>query len=280
MTQISMTITGSAATLARVLTALDGGSPSLAIGTLAPAPTVSVVDDEYEDTPHEPVMPEVVAVAPTVQGEPSFDATGLAWDERIHAASKTATQDGKWRKRKGVEPAVFAAVEAELRARYAVPLVQAAPVMQPNPAFVSAPVVMEQPVVAVAPVFEQPQMVAAAPQPVPVPMPIQTYNPAPPTDMVAPQTVAVGHLTPIMPVVQVAPTPMPAQPTLTVTFHDLMQLVGAKMGTGELTTDYLIQTVNEVNTGMNLALNSFTDMADKPHAVSYCWQIFQRDGKV
>lgn len=278
MTQISMTITGSAATLARVLAALDGGSSLPVVGTLAPTAPVTLDDDDDapEATVTAPVMPEVVAVAPTVQGEPSFDVTGLAWDERIHAASKTATQDGKWRKKKGVEPAVFAAVEAELRARYAAPLVQTAPVMQVAPAPVSAPVVMEQPVVAVAPAFEQP---AAVPQPMPVPMPIQTYNPAPPTDMVAQQPAPV-QVTPVMPVAQVAPTPMHVPPAPTVTFHDLMQMVGAKMGTGELTTDYLIQTVNEVNAGMNLALNSFTDMADKPHAVSYCWQIFQRDGKV
>lgn len=46
---------------------------------------------------------------------PDRDASGLPWDERIHAASKALNSDGTWRKRRGVDDATVDAVEAELR---------------------------------------------------------------------------------------------------------------------------------------------------------------------
>jgi len=46
---------------------------------------------------------------------PSVDASGLPWDTRIHASTKTMTQAGEWKKRKGVERADVDRIEAELR---------------------------------------------------------------------------------------------------------------------------------------------------------------------
>lgn len=44
------------------------------------------------------------------------DSTGLVWDERIHASSKALNADGTWRTKRGVDKALVAEVEAELRA--------------------------------------------------------------------------------------------------------------------------------------------------------------------
>ena len=64
-----------------------------------------------------------------VSGTPSADSTGLPWDVRIHASTKTLTQDGKWKKRKGIEAEEVTRVEAELRGTVT------APVPEPEPAF-------------------------------------------------------------------------------------------------------------------------------------------------
>lgn len=46
---------------------------------------------------------------------PTTDSTGLPWDERIHASSKALNADGTWRTKRGVDKALVAEVEAELR---------------------------------------------------------------------------------------------------------------------------------------------------------------------
>jgi hypothetical protein len=72
------------------------------------------------------------------------DADGLPWDGRIHSSSKALLVDGKWRQRRNTDPAVVAAVTAELRAALGAP---AAPVStvtlesltpQPSPMELSA----------------------------------------------------------------------------------------------------------------------------------------------
>ena len=43
------------------------------------------------------------------------DRNGFPWDNRIHSSNKQTTADGVWRKRRGIDDATVAAVEAELR---------------------------------------------------------------------------------------------------------------------------------------------------------------------
>jgi hypothetical protein len=45
----------------------------------------------------------------------AHDADGIKWDKRIHSSSKELNKDGTWRKRRGVDDALVAQVEAELR---------------------------------------------------------------------------------------------------------------------------------------------------------------------
>jgi hypothetical protein len=77
----------------------------------------------------------VPAPAPVYQPAPHADAHadgierdihGLPWDARIHAATKVRLQDGSWRQRRGVDPALVVSVEAELRGIIAAPAVHVA----------------------------------------------------------------------------------------------------------------------------------------------------------
>lgn len=65
--------------------------------------------------------------------EGEFDSAGVAWDERIHASTKTKNADGKWKKRKGVDETAIAAAAGNVPAAvgYAAPV--AAPMAAPAP---------------------------------------------------------------------------------------------------------------------------------------------------
>jgi len=95
--------------------------------------------------PAAPMVPTMPTAAPAPenedddQGAPAADATGvdadgLPWDERIHAPSKSQNKDGTWRKKKKLEDAFVAGVEAELRSVQRVPVAMpAAPTPPPMP---------------------------------------------------------------------------------------------------------------------------------------------------
>ena len=99
--------------------------------------------------PMVPTMPTPTTAAPENedddQGAPAADATGvdadgLPWDERIHAPSKGQNKDGTWRKKKKLEDAFVAGVEAELRSVQRVPAAPTPPPAAPGaPAMPAAP---------------------------------------------------------------------------------------------------------------------------------------------
>lgn len=93
-----------------------------------------------------PTPPPVVP-APPVPAT-SLDSAGLPWDERIHSSSKNTVADGTWRRKRGVDEALVASVEAELRALMGnapaagagAPTVESAPIAPvPAPAIPAAP---------------------------------------------------------------------------------------------------------------------------------------------
>ena len=102
-----------------------------------------------------------VASSPTATLTPGvdLDAKGFPWDNRIHAGTKRKNADGSWTAKRGVDPALVATVEAELRqvmgAAPAAPLAPAVPAPPPTapiaPVVVSAPQVTAPPAPAVAP---------------------------------------------------------------------------------------------------------------------------------
>lgn len=76
------------------------------------------------------VQAQVIAsVTPTMER----DKNGLPWDERIHAGTKTKNADGGWKKKKNVDEATVAGVEAQLRAmpQSAAPLLPGVPPQPP-----------------------------------------------------------------------------------------------------------------------------------------------------
>lgn len=95
---------------------------SVTVGS-TPPPTIEDVDDD-DDRPSDPFT--------------KVDGTGLPWDARIHASTKTQTSKHKWKRKKGVDDATFAAVEAELRGTMSAP-VSTTPTETAPPAPVAPP---------------------------------------------------------------------------------------------------------------------------------------------
>ena len=63
-----------------------------------------------------PQVDEPTTEEPAPQGNGiEVDASGLPWDGRIHASTRSKTQDGNWKLRRGVDDDVLAAVSNELR---------------------------------------------------------------------------------------------------------------------------------------------------------------------
>jgi hypothetical protein len=84
--------------------------------------------------------PPSAAAAPTAA--PARDSTGIVWDARIHASTKTKTKDGSWTAKRNVDPAFRAQVEADLRGvtgAAAAPAMPAPPPTAPTPAAPAAP---------------------------------------------------------------------------------------------------------------------------------------------
>ena len=61
-------------------------------------------------------MAAELAKGPSVTvSDVTVDAAGLPWDARIHSGAKTKLANGNWKLLRGVDPALVASVEAELR---------------------------------------------------------------------------------------------------------------------------------------------------------------------
>lgn len=111
---------------------LAGSTPVIAgASTVAPPPPANTAP-----TTTTPGVASSAAVASSAGVE--LDKHGLPWDGLIHAGTKRKNADGSWTAKRGVDPALVATVEAELRqvmgAAPAAPLAQA-----PVAATVTAP---------------------------------------------------------------------------------------------------------------------------------------------
>lgn len=85
------------------------------------APASLMLPPAAPTMPAPPPAPVVVApAAPAAPMSPAsgvvLDSKGLPWDPRIHASTKAVIPSGEWKAKRGVEPALVAQVEAELRA--------------------------------------------------------------------------------------------------------------------------------------------------------------------
>ncbi len=129
---------------------------------IAQGGTLATTANLPANVPLLPAQTGLVTVAPSASATPSanpvlVDKTGLPWDGRIHASTKTQTVDSCWKKKKGVDAGLVTQVEAELRqVMSASPNVQPAPLVAPVTTQIPGPVYsganvpaqqMQQPVV-------------------------------------------------------------------------------------------------------------------------------------
>lgn len=61
-----------------------------------------------------PAVPVSTVPAVPVDTPADLDSAGCPWDARIHTSNKATIGDGTWRKKPGVDPALFESVKAEL----------------------------------------------------------------------------------------------------------------------------------------------------------------------
>jgi hypothetical protein len=150
-----------------------------AVEEVPPAPAAEPSPSLFAENPVDPKPPEppvtgadssttVAAPASSAPSGVDVDKDGLPWDARIHAGSKAKlAKTEQWKKKRGVDAALVAEVEAELRAAMAVPA-PAEPV--PNaPAAEPAPTVDSEAATAPTATPPPPAPAAAAPSPAPTP---------------------------------------------------------------------------------------------------------------
>lgn len=117
--------------------------PASNISNTAPAPTAApstatAAQPSLSETllAEEASRVSAVPPAPPIPGAPTdLDVDGLPWDVRIHSGAQTKTQDGRWKKKKGIEKAFVATIEAELKRVMGAPAAApSAPAAPPPPA--------------------------------------------------------------------------------------------------------------------------------------------------
>ena len=252
----TLTLTASISVIARIVELIqeEGLGDTLTDTTPAPASAPT------------PTLPPVSAAMPVAPTHTLTDTSGLPWDERIHAGSKTTKADGTWTRRRGVDDATYKSVEAELRAQAGLGNPQPQPVAIPQPAATS-PVPVAAPA---APVATAIGATVAAPVPSSVPT-------APAVAPTLPEPVAPQPAPAVAPVVSGPPTNL----------HELMTALTPLTQSGTVTAEYLSGIIAEVNTAWvthlgGKTLNGLGDIAAFPQfpIAGYIWQLFQRDGKV
>ena len=169
--------------------AFGGATPAIAAAsTVAPPPPVNTAPITTT-----PGVASSAAGASSVGVE--LDKHGLPWDGRIHAESKGKIVDGSWRKKRQVDPALVAQVEAELRqVMGAAPLAQGvAPA--PTPVSVAASTIAQS-----VPTGAVPLPVAPPPAPAPVagavPLPVAPPPAPAPVAGAAPTMPAAPNVAP------------------------------------------------------------------------------------
>lgn len=151
----SPVVRGALDTAARA--AFGGGNvqaapPAPSIAVAAPLPTAPVPVPPVGGMPIPPASlpsappPAPVALAPSIPAAPStlangveVDIDGLPWDARIHAATKTKIASHQWKRKKGVDATILAAVTAELKQTMAIPAPSAVLPAAPQPPAPPAP---------------------------------------------------------------------------------------------------------------------------------------------
>ncbi len=233
--------------------------------TFPPQPVVNVINppaEKIEEARQTFRAGDFTPPAPAASTVPSeVDSEGFPWDARIHASTKTKTQKGVWKSRKGVSDELVAQVEAELKGGVN-PTTQPPAGMQ----FTTSAPVNPQPIVPPAPTF--------------VP-PAPTF--VPPVAHQAPNVFYAGDGTnppaPTITLNQPAFVPPAAQPTIT-DFNGLMGQIARLFQQSLITPDYLNQLATKIGQAFNVQISSMTDIAANPQMIAYAVELLKQDGKL
>lgn len=221
----------------------DVQAASVFAGSAAPAAPLAPIPPAPPAPPAPVIIPPAPPAIPPAPGAPltaaERDTAGVPYDARIHNKSRTKKQDGSWKLAKGIDPAVVAAVLAEIRGPLGIPVAPAVGMTTPSVTGV---------------VSSAGTMVPPAP-------------PVPP----APSASAA-------PLAAIPPAPQSTAPNLAITFRDVMKKVTENQTAGRLNKaqidhalaqvgfkpDELAPLVMPANAQLLAAFNSLIDAALVP----------------
>lgn len=259
--KLTLMIEGSADVIASILANLPDGA-SVAAGSTGNAPTTST--ETFGGASPAPLVTAPMPIAspaafpadddddgPAATDAPDRDSAGLPWDERIHSGNKATKADGTWKRRRNIDDALVAQVEAELRGA------------TPSPAPMAAPTI---------PLASPPPM---APMAAPAPMPIAAPAPAPVVQPIA----APVMVTPLAPEPIPAPAPAPTPAAPVTDFPGFMAKLGELSTAGKVDANYLVDLTQRVATAWNRTLNAITDIGAHPDMIPYVVQTMQNEGR-
>lgn len=173
---------------------------------------------------------------------PAVDSLGMPHDARIHSDNKGLNKDGSWRKRRGVNDVMVAAVETEMKMRALQPQPQFQP---PQPYTPPAP----------QPQFQQPQF-----QPAPMPHQ-QPQQYTPPAQPMLQQPAAALDFNGFM--------------------QHLSGQMQKRDANGQplITTDYLASIAQRLTAQFGRQFNSITDISTDPVAINCAVSFIAADGR-
>ena len=207
-----------------------GSAPSTAVAAPSPIAPVDTPAITSPATPSVPVPPAATpesaastVVAPSAPPAPGveLDARGLPWDARIHSRTRSKLANGNWKTARGVEPALVAQVENELRALMAIP--------SPNGAGAADTATPTS------------TATTAVPLPAAVPVPPAVEVPAPPAPLPPAAPASAPPATPATPAAppSTAPTASPSNP-----FPAFMLKVAGDLGANRITQAQVLAIAN------------------------------------
>lgn len=143
--------TGNAASGAPELPVAAGPAPEVPPVPGNTPPAVAVAPESTSPTgvpaaPTEvPAVPVSTVPAAPVDTPADLDSAGCPWDARIHTSNKATIGDGTWRKKPGVDPALFESVKAELMGKQTASTVTETATSTPSPTSAPASAVPDVP---------------------------------------------------------------------------------------------------------------------------------------
>lgn len=254
MAKYDLTISGSLEEIQAAFAKLTGSNVTITTGPavntgitppLSTQPGITTFNPPLQST-----APVNTAPAPTAGAPATVDADGLPWDKRIHSSSQKINNDGRWARKKNVNPTFFDQVANELRGAN-----NAAPASQPQ--YNAPPVAFNPPALppqnTQAPVVGQPVYTPPVAQP--------QYN-APP--------------------VNTAPAPQPQPPQAVqggATMTDLFNKIQNMVATGTADQNYIVSLTNRLGQRYGVTITSINDIAPHANMIADAFAFIAADGK-